>query len=123
MTVKVEWLGKTYDIDPLEMSTREIDLIEQRTGLKLSDVASRFLDEANAGRALFWIVDRREDPTLDFSTYDGPPMRIIVEVGAEFYRAVLGVLGKAAAALPSAEDGSPSSPSDTPGAPPQPLTY
>ena len=123
MTVIVRWQDREYDIDPLEMSTRELDLIEQRTGFKLSDLVGGFADQANVPRALFWVVDRRQDQALDFGTYDGPPMRVVLESAAEYYKTVGAAMGKAASTLPSEPDGSPSSPSGTPGAAQQPLTY
>lgn len=124
MSVIVKWQGREYDIDPLEMTTRELDLIEQRTGLKLSDLVSGVLEfQANASRALFWVNDRRQDQALDFGTYDGPPMRVVMGVVGEFARTVVDALGKAASTLPSDEGGFPTSPSSTPGAALEPLTY
>lgn len=119
MSLIVEWNGKAYDVDPGELSQRELDLIEQRTGQTWREVLVGALrPEPNAVRALFWVVDRRDEPDLRYSDYDGPPMKVWLPKLAEYREAVVEPLGKAitAAIPPSALGGSPSSPAtaDTP---------
>lgn len=107
MTLAIDWNGKTYDVDPNEFTVRELDLIEQKTGLNWSNLlltALRF--QPNAIRALFWLVDQRDQPDLKFSSYEGPPMKVWTPHVVEWAALVddLGKLVKAANAASGSAD-------------------
>jgi hypothetical protein len=115
VSLVVEWQGREYDVDPSELSQRELDLIHQKTGLGWTDLlVGGVRCNATAIRALFWVVDRRADEKITFSDFDGPPMRLWIEHLAAF-KAISDDLGKQITAA-IGEDGLDASPSaaDTP---------
>lgn len=125
MTWIIPWNGKDYDVDPAEFSAGELKLIKERTGLtymKLVTAAVTDLD-GEAIAAMFWIVDRRSNPDLKFSDYDGPPLKLIL-INLDGYNTASEELGKAMglpetpkvnpATLTTLTDGGSSSPSSTP---------
>lgn len=92
----IEWNGKDYDVDPAEFSALELKMIKERTGLtytKLMDAVAREQD-GEAICALFWTVDRRSNPDLKFSDYEGPPLKLIL-ASLDGLSAAMEELGKA----------------------------
>lgn len=77
----IQWNGKDYDVDPLDFSMAELSAIHERTGLKgfhaLMDAMST--QDPDAWKAAFWTVDRRQDPELKWTCYDGPTTRVILQ--------------------------------------------
>lgn len=94
MSLIINWQGRDYNVDPADLNQRELDLIHQRTGLTWGDLVTGGLrPDPNAVRALFWIVDQRTKPDLQYSAYDGPPMGLWLRHIAG-YRDVVQDLGK-----------------------------
>lgn len=115
MSLIVEWNGKKYDVDPSGFNQRELDLIEQRTGMDWKTLLTGAVDcQPNAVRALFWLTDQREDRDLKYSDYDGPPLSLWLSHLGEI-KAIADALGKVVTAQ-LGTDGSDDSPStvDTP---------
>lgn len=102
MSLPIEWKGRTVDVDPEEYSTLELGEVYKRTGLNYPELLLGVLSgNGDAVRALFWVVDRRDDPELKFDGYAGPPMRVWRELLPHF--SVLSVeLGKATVAAEAA---------------------
>lgn len=91
----VLWKGTEYRPDPTDFSGIELGLIKQRTGLTYRGLIggiARLDDEAT--RAVFWIVDRRANPTLNFSDYEGPTIRVLLP-SMRVFNAALEAVGKA----------------------------
>ena len=86
MTWIVDWNGTEYDIDPGEFTGRELSDIKKRTGFTYRDLMFEALPafDAEAIRALFWVIDRRTDPGLKFDDYDGPPIKVFIANFAGF---------------------------------------
>lgn len=77
MSLPIEWNGKTYDVDPEEFTMQELGLIKDRVGLGYPELVMGALSgHGDAVRALFWLVDQREDPKLKFASYPGPPGKV-----------------------------------------------
>lgn len=118
MSWTVTWNGKEYDVDPNEMSGLEMSLIKIRTGFNYTQLLDAIGElDADAMRVLFWTVDRRENKDLNFSEYDGPPMRVILEA--------VGSLGKhlvsdLKALLPDEDAEGQTPTTETPGGPSSP---
>lgn len=94
MTLLIDWDDKTYDVDPLGFSMRELDLIEQRTGMSWRKlVVAAYELSPNAVRALFWVVDQRREPALKYSEYDGPPITAFL-AHLDAYAEIMASLGK-----------------------------
>lgn len=94
MSLVITWQDRDYNVDPTELSTRELDLIYQRTSLTWPDLIKGGLrPDPNTVRALFWVIDQRADPNLKFSDYDGPSMRVWLPHLGEF-KSIVGDLGK-----------------------------
>ena len=112
MTWIVAWKGTDFDVDPSEFDGLELTEIKKRTGLTFQQLMDGIghLD-AEAIRAVFWTVERRNDPELKFADYKGPSMRVIIPVLPALGEA-LDDLGKD---LPATlgKTGSPPSPSST----------
>jgi hypothetical protein len=106
----VEFNGKELNIDPTDFTGLELSLIKQRTGLNFGAIVEglRGLD-GDAIRALFWAAERRTDPEIKFSDYDGPSLRFFV-LHLDGLIKAMDELGKA---MTPETDGSPSSPSDS----------
>jgi len=119
MTWIVDWNGKEYDIDPGEFTGLELSAIKQRTGFNYRKLMTEALPDfdADAIRAVFWTVDRREQPDLKFDGYAGPPMRVFI-AGFEGFPPLVEELGKAMSAAMGETSGSDPSQSSTDGAPP-----
>jgi hypothetical protein len=112
----VEWQGREYDVDLREFSQREMSLIEQKAGLDWQALLiGAWRMQPDALRALFWIIDRRDNKDLTFGDYDGPPLKVWLPYTAD-WKSIMDDLGKvikAAAGEDTPEtDGSASSPSD-----------
>lgn len=114
MSLLIEWDGETYDVDPEEFTGLEAKLLEDHAGLDYPHLVYAVVSGSGDGvRALFWAVQRRDNPELKFADYPGPPMRIWRQLLPHF--AVLAdSLGKAteqadAALAASGTAGSPSS--------------
>jgi hypothetical protein len=113
----VEWNGREYDVDPTELTQRELDQIEQKTGLTWKSLVTGGLNcEANAIRALFWVVERRDSKDLTFGDYDGPPLKVWLPHLPAF-KAISDDLGKQLTSV-FGDSGSGSSPSDVDTPPP-----
>lgn len=91
----VVWNGTEYRPDPTDFSGLELGLIKQRTGLTyrglIGGIAS--LDD-EAIRAVFWLVDRRANPNLNFSDYEGPSTRVLLP-SMKVFNAAMEAVGKA----------------------------
>lgn len=118
----IPWNGRDYDVDPGEFSAGELKLIKERTGLRYMELLERATKEMDGEAicALFWIVDRRSNPDLKFSDYQGPPLKLIL-LHLDGYNAAMEELGKAMgidektkATQTTPTDGGPTSPSSTP---------
>jgi len=109
VTWLIEWNDRELNVDPLDLSGLELSLIKQRTTLTFRGLSAALQEvDGDAVRALFWIAERRTNPDLKFSEYEGPPIRLFLEHIDGLEKAI-GDLGKA----PTPEtSGSPSSPSD-----------
>lgn len=98
MSLVVEWQGREYDVDLREFSQRELSLIEQKAGLDWQGLLfGAWRMQPDPLRALFWIVDRRDDKDLTFGDYDGPPLKVWLPHLAE-WRSIMDDLGKVAKA-------------------------
>ena len=96
MSLLIEWNGKTYDVDPEELTGLEAKAIQDHTGLDYPHLVMAGLSgEGDGIRALFWVIDRRDNPELRFADYPGPPMRVWRQLLAHFAVLADG-LGKAA---------------------------
>jgi len=109
----VAWNGRDYDIDPGEFTGRELGEVKKRVGLTFTELMFDALPkfDADAIRAVFWIVDRRDDSTLKFDDYDGPPMKVYL-AGLAGWAPLAEAMGKAvnsAVPDPTGSDGSESS--------------
>ncbi len=110
MTWIVPWKGTDWDVDPTEFTGWELSQVKQRTGLSYMQLVDGVANlDGDAIRALFWTVERRNDPDLKFSDYDGPPLKTVIAHLAAFNEA-MEEMGKA---LTPASPGSPGSPSST----------
>lgn len=110
MTWIVPWNGTDYDVDPSEFTGLELSLVKQRTGMSFTDLMRGAIGlDGDAIRALFWVVDRRQDQSLAFSDYAGPSIRTVMPHIAGLGE-VADELGKA---LPDAKPGSAGSPSSS----------
>lgn len=110
MTWIVPWKGTDWDVDPTEFTGLELSLIKQRTSLSFSQIVEGVADlDGDSIRALFWTVERRNDPDLKFSEYDGPPVGIVIAHLTAF-NVAMEEMGKA---LNPETDGFPDSPSST----------
>lgn len=94
MSWVVRWRDKDYDVDPGDLDGWELSQIKQKVGLtyKALLIGVGELD-ADAIRALFWIVDRRDQPDLQFSDYRGPSINTIMPHMAA-YAAMMEAVGK-----------------------------
>lgn len=119
MTWIVAWNGRDYDIDPGEFTGRELAEIKRRAGFSYRQLMTEALPDfdADAIRAVFWTVERRQDPNLSFADYDGPPMRVFI-AGFDGFPPLVEELGKVLEAAIPATSGSDGSASSTDGAPP-----
>lgn len=111
MTVLVQWKGRDYDLDVRNLTTRELDLIQQRTALDWYDVLNGLVRvEPNAIRAIFWVHDQRDDAALSFRDYDGPPLSVVLDDLPQL-RDVMQAVGKAIRVVvgPDASTGPPAS--------------
>ncbi len=116
MTWNVFWNGLEYDADPAGFSGLELQEIKQRTGLDFWPLLKGIPRmDPDATRAVFWTVDRRQNPELAFGDYAGPTFRdLLPYLGA--YKTLVDDLGKAvetATSEASEKPGIPSSPSGT----------
>lgn len=111
----VPWQGRDYDIDPSEFSGLELKQVKLRTSLTYKQLIQAVGQlDGEAICALFWTVDRRDNPDLRFEDYGGPPIKLIV-AHLDGFEAAMDDLGKAIKETQptSGSPGSPSS-SDTP---------
>lgn len=91
----VVWNGTEYRPDPTDFSGIELGLIKQRTGLNYRGLISGIANlDDEAIRAVFWLVDRRTNPSLNFSDYAGPAVRVLLP-SMKVFNAALEAVGKA----------------------------
>lgn len=91
----VPWNGKDYEVDPLTFNGLELAKIKQKVGLTYRELLSAVPQlDGDAIRVLFWVVDQRDNPGLEFGTYGGPPLKIVLMQLAGFTGSVQ-ELGKA----------------------------
>lgn len=128
MTWTVLWDGREYDVDPNEFTGLELSRIKQRTGLSFRQLISAIGDfDGDAIRALFWTVEGRTAPDLNYRDYSGPPMRVIVgqmegfSDSMEFLGKALGGVRRSAATETSGGPSS-STPTTEPSPTPTPTT-
>ena len=106
-------------------------MVKERTGLRYMKLIEAAVQEQDgeAIAVLFWVVDRRTNPDLKFSDYEGPPLRVFLEAIPGFNQVVVN-MGKAMG-IPESEmttilttptNGGPTSPSSTPDASTGPST-
>jgi hypothetical protein len=121
VTWLVPWNGKEYDVDPLEFTQLEMSAIKERTKLSFNALMNGACNlDGDAIRALFWTVDRRENPDLKFSDYPGPPLKVVIphieilgEVAAAVLKAMRAANEKGGSVLsPSGTDTPPASSTD-----------
>lgn len=95
MSLIVQWEGRDYDLDLTGYSGRDLDALEQRTGetWRWSLVGMCSL-KPNAVRSPFWLTDRRENPDLKWSEYDGPPVSVVMP-HVPALRGIVDAVGKA----------------------------
>lgn len=94
MSLIVEWQDREYDVDLREFSQREMALIEQKAGLDWQALLiGAWRMQPDALRALFWIVDRRDNKELTFGDYDGPPLKVWLPYASE-WKSIMDDLGK-----------------------------
>ena len=116
MSLLIDWQGRQVDVDPEEFSTLELGEVKKRTGMDYPDLIQGVISgNGDAIRALFWVVDRRDDPALKFDGYAGPSMRVWKQLLAHF-AGLIADLGKATDAADkvlTGNAGSAGSPSST----------
>lgn len=112
MTWTVPWNDKDYDVDPTEFTGLELSRIKQRAGFTFRQLVSAIGQfDGEALRALFWTVDYRTDPSLKFSEYDGPPLKVVLP-HMKAFDDMIGDLGKAMG-MPDATSATPGGPSSS----------
>lgn len=75
----VQWNGKDYDVDPTEFTGMELKLVKERTGLSYSGLIRGLKEQdGDAICALFWIAARRENQSLNYGDFEGPPLRLVL---------------------------------------------
>lgn len=119
----VPWQGKDYDVDPHEFSAREMREIKRVTGLGYEELISALPKfDGDAIAALFWTVDRRDNPELSYASYDGPSLKVVM-AQLDGLNAALEELGKAMGMEETETDSTPTSPSSPNGSDgPEPST-
>lgn len=96
MSLIVEWQGREYDVDLREFSQRELNAIQQQAAPDLDWeglLIGAWRMQPDALRALFWIVDRRDNKDLKFGDYDGPPLKVWLPHLTE-WKSIMDDLGK-----------------------------
>ena len=114
MTYMVEFNGHELNIDPADFTGLELSLVKQRSGLTFRSIAQGLQElDGDAIRVLFWVAERRHDPDVKFSDYEGPSLRFFMK-HVDGLGEALDDLGKGASSETSPEmNGSPSSSSET----------
>lgn len=77
----IEWNGRQYNPDPTYLTMGEYEAISQRCDvIGLVDMIRRAARVDHiAWKAIFWAQDRRHDPDLKWSDYEGPTMRVVLK--------------------------------------------
>lgn len=115
MSWNVPWNGKEYDADPTEFSGLEMKAIKLRAGMSYKQLISGIANlDAEAINAVFWTVDRRDNPDLKLDDYAGPPIKVILP-HLEAFNTAMEEVGKAL--TPTTGSPSSSSNSDSPAEP------
>lgn len=113
----MDWNGKSYDLDPAELSMGEYEEIAKRGGPDgFFEMLNGLKDmRPTPWKSLFWIQDRRTNPDLSFGDYAGPTFRVILDAEKTLFD-VGEAPGKGE--TPSEADGSDPSPTSTDTPPP-----
>lgn len=110
----VPFNGRDLECDPGLIDGIELGLIKRNTGLSTKNFVLALADlDGEAWRALFWIVERRDDDSVKFSDYRGPSLELIMEYAAGLQERIEYMAGKGLAsqtATTTGTTGTPTSP-------------
>lgn len=108
MTWKVDFNGRTLDVDPTEMTGAELKRVKLLTGLSYRELINGIgAMDGEAILAIFYIAELRSNPDLKYTEYSGPPVRVVLEnIGG--FESAMDAVGKATGVTSETNGGQPS---------------